>query len=121
MGLDFSVRKLDTYGFGETAEWGKSNQIFNWFISNCKPVVQNQVHEVNQSELILLWTFCEKALEYMQKGDIESAKELLPDPIGFSFGPREIEETDIKNTISNLEYLIINSTIDSKFIFESDF
>lgn len=87
------------------AYWRKSNQIHNWFVTNCQNGVDEcQESEVTREQLEELLSVCEQALT-------NKDSKMLPPTDGFFFGSTDIDDgywDDIEYTITQLKAILKN-------------
>ncbi len=93
------------YVMTEEIYWRKSNQIHNWFVTECQNGVDNcAMYYVSKNDLKYLMEICKQVLE-----EKSLARLLLPTRSGFFFGSTEYDEfyyNDLEFTAGEIERLL---------------
>lgn len=113
-----SLDKEDALNFltvsANVGYWRKANAIHSWFVTNVQKGVDNcQLHYVHRHQLVKLQEICKEALAAYNRGDLNSARQLLTPKDGFFFGSTDVDEgykSDLEQTVQ-----IIGKCLSSKF------
>ena len=123
MGLDMFLfkRSEGVKKLNEVAYWRKSNQIHNWFVTNCQNGVDEcQETRVIKENLIDLKEACQAVLSSPDSDRNENAKKILPTVGGFFFGSTAYGEMyfqDLEDTIKMLDKVIDETDFDKEEIY----
>lgn len=105
----------------EVAYWRKSNQVHNWFVTNCQNGVDEcQQTRVNKENLIDLKEACQAVLSAPESDRVETAKRILPTVGGFFFGMTEYNEyyfVDLEDTVKMLDKVIDETDFEKEEIY----
>lgn len=89
----------------KVAQWRKSNQVHEWFVTNVQDGEDNCAeYYVSREQLEMLIALCDEVI-----ADSSKAEELLPTSSGFFFGSTEYDEwymNDLKYTSATLKRLL---------------
>jgi hypothetical protein len=89
----------------KVAQWRKSNQVHEWFVTNIQDGEDNCAeYYVSREQLEMLIALCDEVI-----ADSSKAEDLLPTTSGFFFGSTEYDEwymNDVKYTSATLKRLI---------------